>query len=170
MQDLLNQMGKVDVKVIDKDLGFDLCRKDGVDIIVIGSYVKAGNMFATDIKVLDVTTKQIIKSASATGEGIGSILESQIDDLSKEISQSIGISYSKIAAERMRVIDVTTNSMEAYNYYLKGRDNYDKFYPIEARENFEKAIEIDSPLQLLIFTFLMPILHYRKLRKEMKQL
>ena len=144
MQDLLNQMGKFDVKVIDKDLGFDLCRKDGVDIIVIGSYVKAGNMFATDIKVLDVKTKQIIKSASATGEGIGSILESQIDDLSKEISQSIGISYSKISAERMRVIDVTTNSMEAYKYFLKGRDNLDKFYPIEARENLEKAIAIDS--------------------------
>jgi len=144
MQDLLNQMGKVDVKVIDKDLGFDLCRKDGVDIIVIGSYIKAGNMFATDIKVLDVKTKKIIKSASATGEGIGSILKSQIDDLSKEISQSIGISYSKIAAERIRVIDVTTNSMEAYKYFLKGRDNLDKFYPIEARENLEKAIAIDS--------------------------
>lgn len=143
MQDLLNQMGKYDIKIIDKDLSFDICRKDGVDIIVIGSYVKAGNMFAIDIKVLDVATKQIIKSASAKGEGIGSILKSQIDDLSKEISQSIGISYSKIAAERMRVIDVTTNSMEAYNYYLKGRDNYDKFYSNEARENFEKAIEID---------------------------
>ena len=144
MQDLLNQMGKVDVKVIDKDLGFDLCRKDGVDIIIIGSYIKAGNMFATDIKVLDVKTKQIIKSASATGEGIGSILKSQIDDLSKEISQSIGISYSKIAAEKIRVIDVTTNSMEAYKYFLKGRDYFYRFYSIEARENLEKAIEIDS--------------------------
>ena len=113
MQDLLNQMGKADVKVIDKELGFDICREDGVDIIVIGSYIKAGNMFATDIKVLDVATKQIIKSASTKGEGIGSILESQIDDLSKEISQSIGISYSKIAAIKMRIIDVTTNSMEA---------------------------------------------------------
>jgi tetratricopeptide (TPR) repeat protein len=44
----------------------------------------------------------------------------------------------------MRVIDVTTNSMDAYKYFLKGRDNLDKFYPIEARENLEKAIAIDS--------------------------
>jgi eukaryotic-like serine/threonine-protein kinase len=144
MQDLLNQMGKYDVNIIDRDMGFDICRRDGVDIIVIGSYVKAGNIFATDIKVLDVETKQIIKSASSRGEGIGSILESQIDELSKEISQGAGISYSKITAERMKVVDVTTKTMEAYNYFIKGRDNYDKFYFNEARENLEKAIEIDT--------------------------
>jgi tetratricopeptide (TPR) repeat protein len=44
----------------------------------------------------------------------------------------------------MRVIDVTTNSMEAYNYFLQGKENYDKFYPIEACYNLEKAIALDS--------------------------
>ena len=144
MQDLLNQMGKSNIKVIDEKLGFDICRREGVDVIVIGSYIKAGNIFATDIKVLDVATKHIIKSVSAKGEGVSSILVSQIDELSKEISQSIGISYSKITAAKMKIIDVTTNSMEAYNYFLNGRDNYDKFYFTEARENLEMAVKIDS--------------------------
>jgi serine/threonine protein kinase/tetratricopeptide (TPR) repeat protein len=144
MQDLLRQMGKNDVKVIDQDLGFDICRREGVDIIVIGSYVKAGNTFATDIKVLDIATKQIIRSAGSRGEGISSILETQIDELSKQISEGAGISFSKIAAEKMKVIDVTTNSMEAYEYLLKGKDQMDKLYWQEARENFEKAIGIDS--------------------------
>ncbi len=144
MQDILKQMGKAEVQVIDKNLGFDICSRDGVDIIVIGSYIKAGNMFATDIKILDVTTKKIIQSVSSKGEGIASILESQIDELSSEISRSIGISFSKIAAEKMKVIDVTTNSIEAYNYYLKGREDYDRYYAEDAVKSLENAIAIDS--------------------------
>jgi TolB-like protein len=79
MRDLLKQMGRKDVAVIDRDLGFELCEKDGIDAIVLGSFVKAGNMFATDVKVLDVHSKQLLKSASARGEGVESILKSQID-------------------------------------------------------------------------------------------
>ncbi len=36
MYDLLKQIGKEEVKVIDKDLGFELCLRDGIDAIVLG--------------------------------------------------------------------------------------------------------------------------------------
>ena len=38
LHDLLKQVGKEDVELIDKDLGFELCQMDNVDAIVIGSY------------------------------------------------------------------------------------------------------------------------------------
>ena len=34
--------GKADVEIIDGDLGFELCRQDNVEALVLGSYVKAG--------------------------------------------------------------------------------------------------------------------------------
>ncbi|MCU0370644.1 MAG: adenylate/guanylate cyclase domain-containing protein, partial [Bacteroidales bacterium] len=122
MQDLLNQMGKNDIKTIDPALGFEICKREGCNLIVIGSYVKAGETFVTDVKVLDVNTKQLLSSVSARGTGEASILESQIDYLSKEISGSAGIPYRKIETAGLHVIDVTTSSMAAYDYYLKGRD------------------------------------------------
>ncbi len=56
MQDLLKAMGKKELEVvdIDKEIGFELCKMDGVLGIVLGSFTKAGDVFATDIKVLDV--------------------------------------------------------------------------------------------------------------------
>jgi TolB-like protein len=84
MQDLLGQMGKYDVKTIDPNLGFEICRMEGCNLIVIGSYVKAGDTFVTDVKILDVNTKQLLKSVSARGTGEASILQSQIDELSKK--------------------------------------------------------------------------------------
>ena len=75
MEDLVKQLGRQDVKTIDKDLGFQLCRMEGVESIVLGSFVKAENTFVTDVKVLDVESKKLRKSASSRGEGVASILK-----------------------------------------------------------------------------------------------
>lgn len=144
MHDLLKQFGKEDVETIDKDLGFELCRMDGVDAIVLGSFTKAGNMFAMDVKVLDVTTKKILKSANSKGKGEDSILETQIDELSKDISRGVGISERKIEATQQPIAEVTTTSMDAYNYFIKGRECQEKHYYDDARRFLEKAVQLDS--------------------------
>jgi serine/threonine protein kinase/Flp pilus assembly protein TadD len=144
LYDLRKQIGKADVKFVDREMGFELCRMDGVDAIVLGSFTKAGNVFATDVKVLDVRTKQLLKSANSKGDGVGSILKTQIDELSKEISRGIGLSERKIEATPMQIAEVTTTSMDAYNYFLRGRDDYLRFYYDDARRFLEKAVTIDS--------------------------
>ncbi len=143
MRDLLQQIGKKDVEAIDRDLGFKLCRREGVEAIVLGSFIKAENIFATDVKVLDVETKRLLKSASSRGEGVDSILETQIDELSKEISQGIGIARQKIEPALVQIADVTTSSMDAYRYFIKGKESVRKFYWDDARQSLEKAVELD---------------------------
>jgi serine/threonine protein kinase/Tfp pilus assembly protein PilF len=143
MYDLLKQIGKENVEAIDRELGFELCRMDGVKAIVLGSFVKAGDMFATDAKVLDVKTKKILKSTSSKGDGVKSILERQIGELSKEISRGLGISERKIEPAQVQVADFTTNSIDAYRYFLNGRDEYEKFYYDDSRKSLEKAVELD---------------------------
>jgi len=143
MADLLAQMGEKDVQTIDRDLGFKLCRKEGIKAIVLGSFIKAGNMFATDVKVLDVETKKMLKSAGSRGEGADSILRTQIDELSRGISAGIGLAGENIEAERAQVMEATTGSMEAYKYYLKGKEDYNKNYYEDARKALEKAVELD---------------------------
>jgi serine/threonine protein kinase/tetratricopeptide (TPR) repeat protein len=142
MRDVMKQMGKEDVGFADKETGFELCRHEGVDAIVIGSFVKAGETFATDVKVLDVGTKDLLKSASARGNGVQSILNTQIDELSKEIAMGVGLSQKRIETQQIK--EVTTSSMEAYNYFLRGRDEFERFYYKEALSLLEKAVALDS--------------------------
>jgi tetratricopeptide (TPR) repeat protein len=77
MFDLLKQMGRENVTKIDSELGFVLCRREGIEAIVIGTYTKAGDVFVTDAKVLDVETQRLMKSASSRGEVVDSILKAQ---------------------------------------------------------------------------------------------
>ena len=143
MHDILKQLGKGDVEIIGRDEGFELCLQEGIKAVVLGTFTRAGNMFATDVKVLDVETKTLLKSASSRGEGVDSILKTQIDELSREISTGIGLPAEKITAGQIPVAEVTTHSMEAYHYFLKGNEETEKFYYPDALESCKKAVEFD---------------------------
>jgi serine/threonine protein kinase/Flp pilus assembly protein TadD len=151
MEDLLEQMGKKNVEVIDKPLGFELCRREGIKTIVLGSYIKAGETFATDVKVLDVDTKKLLRSSSSKGEGVSSIINKQIDELTKGISAGIGRAGKNVESAEMPIADVTTRSMEAYRYYVEGKENLRKLYFNDARIAFEKAVALDPDFAMAYY-------------------
>jgi tetratricopeptide (TPR) repeat protein/predicted Ser/Thr protein kinase len=143
LRDLLKQLGKGDQQVIDRELGFELCRQDEVQAIVLGTYTKAGDTFATDAKVLDVRTKGILKTVSSRGDGVDSILKRQIDELSAEIAKGLVQPEDVTRVSASPIAEVTTNSLEAYNFFLRGRDDYEKFYLTDAQRSLERAVELD---------------------------
>ncbi len=151
LRDLLKQMGKDDMKDIDRDLGFELCNQEGVDAIVLGSFGKGEETFTTNVNVLDMKTKNLIKSTSSRGTGVDSILNKQIDELSREISREIGLSERKAAPPKVQIAEVTTSKMEAYNNFLRGREDFEKFYFTEAKRSLEKAVEQDPEFALAHF-------------------
>jgi serine/threonine protein kinase/tetratricopeptide (TPR) repeat protein len=143
IRDLLKQIGKGDAEFVNSDLGFEICQKDGVEVIVLGLVSKSGNTFVTDAKVLDVASKKLLGTANSRGDSPDSIFKNQIDELSRQIAKSVGLSERRIDAAKMQVRDVTTSSAEAYKYYLQGREGLVNFDYVPARQSFEKAVELD---------------------------
>ena len=139
MQDLLKLTGRENTEIIDKELGFELCRLDSIETIVVGSFTRVGEIFATDVKVLDVLTKEIRSCSSSRGVGVDSILERQIDELSSSISLGLGMEE---AAGRP-IAEVTSWSMDAYSAFLKGRECFEKLYNDDARRYLEQAVSLD---------------------------
>jgi tetratricopeptide (TPR) repeat protein/predicted Ser/Thr protein kinase len=131
-----------------RDLWFEICRREGVRAIVLGSFTKAENLFATDAKVYDVQTKDLLKSVASRGEGVASILRTQIDELSREISKGVGLSDRAAARHAVPITTVTTASMEAYELFLKGREEFDRYYFDEARQYLEQAAAKDPEFAL----------------------
>ena len=101
------------------------------------------DVFATDVKVFDVETKELIKSANSQGEGIDSIITIQIAELSREIALGVGITREQIASVDLDISEFTTTSMEAYNYFIKGREDFYDQYAKDAIIRLEKAVELD---------------------------
>ncbi|MBN2408600.1 MAG: protein kinase [Candidatus Aminicenantes bacterium] len=143
VRDLLKQAGRGDVEFVDSDLGFELCQKDEVEVIVLGLVSKSGNTFVTDAKVLEVGTKKLLGTANARGDSPDSIFKNQIDDLSRQIAKSVGLPERRIKSAKMQVRNVTTSSPEAYNYFLKGYDEIESCKEDQSISSLEKAVELD---------------------------
>ncbi len=143
LHDLLRQQGKADVELIDGDLGFELCQKDNVEALVLGSFTKMGETFATDVKIFDVRARKMMKSFTAQGTGAQSILEKQIAQLSREVSRGVGLSMRAVKETASQMAQVPSRSMEAYKYYLEGKLKLDKMFFEDARKDLEKAIQLD---------------------------
>jgi len=143
LQDILRQLGKDTEKPIDTETGFAICRKEGIAALVVGKITKAGDVFATDIKVLDVDTKKSLTSATSQGQGEDSILLTQIDDLSSRVVQELGGGLPSTEAVPP-VSEMATSSIEAYESYLKGNEAfYKKVLYGEAQKHYLRAVELD---------------------------
>ncbi len=143
MRDVLGQMGRKGVDIVEGDAGFEFCRHEGVAFIVVGSFSKAGDTFVTEFKLLDPDSRKIVATAVARGTGEDSILNTHIDDLSKKIAAGMGVAGPKLDATRMAVAEVTTRSTDAYAAYLRGLDEMQRFREPEARKAFEEAVRLD---------------------------
>jgi serine/threonine protein kinase/Tfp pilus assembly protein PilF len=143
LRDLMKQMGKENQETIDKDLGFELCRREGIEAVVLGSVMKVGSVFATEAKVFDVETEELLTSTDSQGEGIDSIINTQIAELSREIALSVGITQEELASADLDISEFTTTSMDAYNYFIKGREDFYDQYIKDAVTRLEKAVELD---------------------------
>jgi serine/threonine protein kinase/Flp pilus assembly protein TadD len=152
MRDILKQMGKKDVEIIDSDLGFALCRQAGIESLVTGTLTKAGDTFALDVRVLDAETKNLRKSKGTTGEGISSVISTQVDELSRAIAEGLGTAKEKIDQTQFQVAEMTTPSSEAWRLYIIGKDRAENIDPEKAAEYLEKAIQIDPQFAMAYYT------------------
>lgn len=143
LRDLFRQAGRGEAALYDEEAGFEVCRRHGIEAVVVGFFSKAGETFVSDVKVLDVGTREVLRSASARGEGVNSILRSQVDEISRAVSRGIGQPPLKLEAPARPVMDLTTGSVEAYDLFLRGRDSALNLLASEAKAYLEKAIALD---------------------------
>jgi hypothetical protein len=52
----LKQMGKKDVEYVDNELGLEICRREGAQLMAVGTFSRAGELHRTTLKLVDVKT------------------------------------------------------------------------------------------------------------------
>jgi serine/threonine protein kinase/Tfp pilus assembly protein PilF len=142
--DILKQMGKKDVEYVDNELGLEICRRDGVQLMAVGTYAKAGDLYRTTLKLVDVKTLETAKTYATSGKGVESLLEKQIDDLSRDVSRGIGVSERRTKETIRPVAEISTTSAEAYGLYVRGGQEFERVNFAEARHYLEMAVQKDS--------------------------
>ncbi len=147
MFDVLKQMDKANVDRIDEMLGREICQRTNVKALVVASIRKFGRLYTIDLKIIDLEKNEHLFVTNETGEGQESI-PGLIDKLSAKTRAGLKERSAEIRAASQRVAEVTTINLEAYRHYFLGEQFINKLQFSEAREEFKKAVAIDSTFGL----------------------
>lgn len=125
-----------------------IARRSSAGYLVRGSLSKAGDRFRIDLTLQEARNLQVAAAESIEGNGEESLF-AMIDGLAGRVESGMGLTAAAPGSETGRsIINITTNSMEAYKHYLLGfqLSIQGAFEPAVA--HLEKAVDLDPRLAM----------------------
>jgi DNA-binding winged helix-turn-helix (wHTH) protein/tetratricopeptide (TPR) repeat protein len=139
-----------DLRVIDRslvarvkpDAAAGELRAAGLDLVVVGSFQRAGDELRITARLIDVATREALANAKADGP-IADVFALQ-DAIVMQLATGLQVRISPAERARMRARE--TSSLEAYRALTEGRIRLEALDPAEipgAIGHFERALALD---------------------------
>jgi tetratricopeptide (TPR) repeat protein len=139
--DILRQLGKVDAKTIDRSLATDVATRAGAGTMVTGSIVKLGDQVRITAELVDVASGRIVATIQEDGKRIDDVFP-MVDRLTQQIRSKLGLAKTS-PADALKVADVSTQSLEAFERYQKGIEFNLRWNWTAAAKELEQAVAVD---------------------------
>ena len=153
LYDILSQLGKGDAKSVDRTTASQVAEKAGVRWMVTGEILQASPRLILTAEVSEVATGKNVTTQKIAGES-GEDVFAVADRLGRAIRGNLALPAQAKAEETPSVATVTTNSPEAYRYYMEGLDFAWRYYAKEARASYEKALSYDSTFAMVYYQYI----------------
>ena len=150
MFDILKQLDKQNIDYIDEKLGREIANFAGIKVLVLPSVQKFDRLYVIDLKVIDTKEDKYLFTDSEDGEG-KAMIYTMIDLLAEKTREGLEESEDGIQLTAKPVAEITTQNIEAYQHYFKGQEYIDKLNFNLAKEEFKKAIKLDSTFGLAYY-------------------
>lgn len=142
--DILNLMRQNSDIRIDRNLGREICLRDGnIQIMISGSIYKIGNNYSLSLVIIDPLNNVIIKSYTQEVNSQQEVLPA-ISKLAISIRKELGESIENLPKDKKSFERVTTSSLKALNIYSKGV-HYINLLDFDRAEYFlNQAVQYDT--------------------------
>ena len=142
LHQLLKELDQLGEARLDQQQVAQLAERAGVAKVVVGSYFSDQGTLQISLRMQDAMSGQILAS-QRTAQAAGASLFSLIDDLSSELRSQFEVVQAGVEMPDRQLEEVTTASVEAYRYYVEGRNLHYEVKLAEAVPYYEKALELD---------------------------
>jgi tetratricopeptide (TPR) repeat protein len=150
LYDILKQLGHEGAKSLDRNTANEVARQARAKWIITGSILQVQPRYIITAQLVEVSTGLTLASRKLIGEPHENVF-AFVDRLTVEVKQMLALPSAAYREKDRLVVEVTTNSREAYYNYLKGLDNYNKLYYREAVVYFRQALELDSTFAMAYY-------------------
>ncbi len=163
---ILSELKRADDRVISFDTVQEVARRVGVQTVVLGSYVKSGDVIRINVKLQEAKSGRILTSERVEAVGENNLF-TMVDDLTRRIKANFQIPQGPAAAVKgllrpagssalegndldRELKDVTTSSVDAYRYYAEGYNLHMRGRYAQAIPLYDKAVEVDPNFALAL--------------------
>ncbi len=152
---ILAELRRADDRTVAPDVAQQVAQRAGVDTLLVGSYIKAGNAIRINARLQEARTGRIVTSERVEGPGEASLF-SLVDELTRRIRTQIASLVDVRAAPLVSkpgagnepaldrdLADVTTSSVDAYRAYVEAMSFHERGLYSQAIGPLTRAVEID---------------------------
>jgi tetratricopeptide (TPR) repeat protein/TolB-like protein/predicted Ser/Thr protein kinase len=164
VQQILTELNRAEARTIGFDVVQELARRAGVNTVLVGSYVKAGESIRINVRLQNPADGRVLAAERVDAAGESSLFAT-VDDLTKRIKAKleplwrgrqpsglfatpVTVSTAMTAGVDRDLREVTTSSIEAYRYYAEGINLHERQREAESIPLFEKALAVDPNFAL----------------------
>jgi serine/threonine protein kinase/tetratricopeptide (TPR) repeat protein len=152
LYDILKLQGKEGTKVIDRSTATEIAKKAKAKWMMLGSILQVSPSLIVTTQLVDVASGTIEGSQRLTGAP-GETVFALVDRMTGQTRDELNVPVPLNVEPPKPVAHVTTNSLDAYRYYVEGLDHVYKIYYADAAESFRQAIELDSTFAMAYYQY-----------------
>lgn len=127
----LQRMQRSDIARVDETIGREICRRENAKLLLAGSIARVDNTFQINVWATDPLHGNLLLAENTRISDRGQFFE-KVDSLARRVRNRLGESLAGIEGSSRPLAQVTTNSLEALQFYSQALD-------LMARGNYKQA-------------------------------
>ena len=143
----LKRMGRDLEEKLTPEVGADLCQRNGIKALLVGSIDNIGNDYLLSMQVIDAASGDVLAEDHRQASRKEEVL-SLVDQAGSELRKRLGESLASIHRFEKPLPEATTRSLEALRVFALGDATHFSAYEIEAIGLYKRALELDPNFAL----------------------
>src|SRR5437660_11288103 len=138
VREALKFMGRSPDERVTRDVGREICRRQGLKAMLVGSIASLGNHYAITLEAINAQTSDAIASEQAEAENKEQVLHA-LGEAAMKLRGKLGESLQSIQKFDAPIQQATTSSLEAFKALSLGVEQQLKGKYLEAIPYFKRA-------------------------------
>jgi serine/threonine protein kinase/tetratricopeptide (TPR) repeat protein len=138
----LKLMGKSPDDRVSADVGREICQREGVKALMVGSIASLGTQYVVTIDAINTASGDTIAEVQGTADSKEKVLKA-LDAAATQMREKLGESLSSIQRFDKPLEEATTSSLEALKSFSLGEVKHANTDELGAIPLYQRAIELD---------------------------
>ena len=138
----LRFMGRSPDERITRDIGMEICQRQGIKALLVGSIAALGSHYVISLEALNAQTGDTLARDQIEAESKEQVL-SALSTSAWRLREKLGESLSTMKQFAVPIDQATTSSLEALKAYATGNDLRSKGQHLESAPFYRRAVQLD---------------------------